>query len=305
MAQAPEREYAEAGKILFSLESLELTGEDRLEVSGRWFGVRGRRFVRPTLTILGDGRNSRFLADLEHKPWSAEDGEAWTAAFPVELGGQRARELELAVAPDIAVALPLPSPLAGDGDGADEAKGNGTGAREVADQKLRPATSAAVPRGIPAGHELDVLRKRLEEQRRHVAQLHAELERAGVTKAEMTSALTRRDAAVRKFDAVVRERDEAQSAREDAVRDRDDAMRRRDRMTGALDEAIARSELAVHEADEARRERDGALRERQSMVKALNRLRAERDEAVARRNAALKRIGNVQDAANAQLAQLR
>src|SRR5918996_4261697 len=44
--------------------------DDRLEVSGRWYGLRGHRFVRPALTVEvdddGDERR-RMLADLEHK----------------------------------------------------------------------------------------------------------------------------------------------------------------------------------------------------------------------------------------------
>ena len=77
MAQALERASGDTDQILFELESLELTAVDRLEVSGRWYGVRGRRFVRPTLTLLGGGTEPRHrsLADLDHKPWSAEDGE--------------------------------------------------------------------------------------------------------------------------------------------------------------------------------------------------------------------------------------
>lgn len=67
--------------------------------------MRGRRFVRPTLTISHRGAEVRALADLEHKPWAAEDGEVWMAAFSVEEGLRGAREIELAVAPDIAVEL--------------------------------------------------------------------------------------------------------------------------------------------------------------------------------------------------------
>jgi hypothetical protein len=47
----------------------------------------------------------RALADLEHKPWAAEDGEVWTAAFSVDEGLDGARAIELSVAPDIAVHL--------------------------------------------------------------------------------------------------------------------------------------------------------------------------------------------------------
>jgi hypothetical protein len=305
MARAPEAEYVEADQVMFALESLELTGEDRLEVSGRWFGVRGRRFVRPTLTLLGAEARPRWLADLEHKPWSAEDGETWTAAFDVQLDGRAASELELAVAPDIAVTIPGP-------DRPRKRRRNGAGNTPAASTRdgeavmaARPASAAGGPQPAARRRELDALRKRLDEQRRHVAELRGELERAGVTKAEMTSALTRRDAAVRKLDALVRERDEAIESRDEAIRARDEALRRREQTVGAIDEAVARRELAIHEAEEARRERDGALRERHSMVRALERMRTERDQAVARRKEALSKLDQVQKSANAQLAQLR
>jgi uncharacterized protein YukE len=86
-------------------------------VAGRWFGVRGRRFVRPTLTLVHKGAAVRALADLEHKPWAAEDGEVWTAAFALDESLDGAREIELSVAPDIIVELrPKGKKLARPGD---------------------------------------------------------------------------------------------------------------------------------------------------------------------------------------------
>jgi hypothetical protein len=78
-------------------------------VRGRWYGVRGRRFVRPSLILAADGGDSRrVLAELDDKPWAAEDGEPWRATF--RLGGELPDgRLELTVAPDITVTLrPVP-----------------------------------------------------------------------------------------------------------------------------------------------------------------------------------------------------
>ena len=63
--------------------------------------------MRPALTVIVDGRPVRLLADLEHKPWAAEDGEPWMAEFPFEFEGAEIQEVELTVAPDITVVLPL------------------------------------------------------------------------------------------------------------------------------------------------------------------------------------------------------
>src|SRR5436309_8604741 len=88
-------------QLSFELDGFGWTGEERLEVTGRWFGVRGRRFVRPTLTLRAAGRRRRMIALLEHKPWAADDEAAWIAAFtwrgpPEDIAGAR-----LEVAPDV------------------------------------------------------------------------------------------------------------------------------------------------------------------------------------------------------------
>src|SRR5689334_14511281 len=67
----------------FDLARFEWTAPDRLEVAGHWLGVRGLRFMRPTLEVYtADGERHRLLALLDHKPWEAEAGREWVAAFP-------------------------------------------------------------------------------------------------------------------------------------------------------------------------------------------------------------------------------
>jgi hypothetical protein len=93
-------------RITFELDHLGMDA-GRLLVSGRWYGVRGRRFVRPTLilTLRSDGSERRALADLDHKPWAAEDGELWISAFRIPVALEETASLELSVAPDVAVEL--------------------------------------------------------------------------------------------------------------------------------------------------------------------------------------------------------
>ncbi|HET9125247.1 MAG TPA: hypothetical protein VFN65_10220 [Solirubrobacteraceae bacterium] len=70
--------------------------------------MRGHRFVRPALILATrEGIERRLLAELDDKPWAAEDGRSWRAAFALEAGGAltRADRLELSVAPDVNVAL--------------------------------------------------------------------------------------------------------------------------------------------------------------------------------------------------------
>src|SRR3954469_25574533 len=59
-----------ASDVAFDVERFEWTAIDRLEVRGRWTGVRGRRFMRPSLSVvIGRGRR-RLIALLDHKPWA-------------------------------------------------------------------------------------------------------------------------------------------------------------------------------------------------------------------------------------------
>ena len=94
--------------VEFALDSFEV-GDGRLVVAGRWYGVTGRRFMRPVLQAHGQ---RRLIALLDHKPWSADEGAPWLAAFPDD-GYAGASRLQ--VAPDIAVELPAAGPGAGDG----------------------------------------------------------------------------------------------------------------------------------------------------------------------------------------------
>src|SRR3954452_11706630 len=95
-------------QLAFELESFEWRADDRLEITGRWYGVRGLRFVRPTLHARANGRRRRMIALLDHKPWPAEDGRAWTAAFAWRGEHHAITSARLEVAPDIVLELPPP-----------------------------------------------------------------------------------------------------------------------------------------------------------------------------------------------------
>src|SRR6476661_1162816 len=94
--------------VTFEVDRFEWVDGDRLEVSGRWYGLRGHRFVRPVLVVQAADEQRRLLAVLDHKPWAAEDGDEWIAAFPWEGEPLEVTAAELAVAPSLAVDLPVP-----------------------------------------------------------------------------------------------------------------------------------------------------------------------------------------------------
>jgi hypothetical protein len=265
----------------FELERLERVGE-RLELSGRWFGVRGRRFFRPTLTVAHGGERVRALADLEHKPWAAEEGEAWTAAFPWRddppwVGGAQA---QLSVAPDIAVALPdkLPAgrrtperlrPLAADqivdggpwraGAGAAEApKRRRPSELEKTREQLRTAEQAL----DTAREELGGLREELEASRSSAqatdSVVRAARDEVVGTRAELAeaeTALTARDREMaelrRLLAAAERERDEALAGRDAITAERERADAERDAVSAERDAVAAERDAVAARAQEA------------------------------------------------------
>src|SRR5918998_3860675 len=105
MARDDAEELASAAPgVAFELERFEWVADDRLELVGRWTGLRGHRFLRPTLDVVVNGERRRMLADLEHKPWAPEEGEDWVAAFRWRGEPARFDEAELTVTPELAVA---------------------------------------------------------------------------------------------------------------------------------------------------------------------------------------------------------
>ena len=111
--------------VAFEVESFGWAASGRLEVTGRWFGLRGHRFMRPALMVETTDQRRRLLALLEHKPWAADGGELWIAAFawdgePVEL-----TTAELSVAPSVAIELPSPRMPGGRARGAKSRSGSG------------------------------------------------------------------------------------------------------------------------------------------------------------------------------------
>ena len=258
----------------FAVERFEVAGDACLEVHGRWFGVRGRRFMRPALTAVTDGRKQRLLALLDHKPWIAEEGEAWLAAFPWSADPAELRETELTVAPDLTVPLPPPS----------------SPARRRRPRRVgSPHTAAGGTQAKPKGRRADP--RGAGDPGPPDGPFHAEHE----------AALRERFEALAELDAVKRDRDrlsndlaEALAACDKAVAERYDAIEaevtlriadlraeaERERAAAGLAAQTARERDAARTArDEATRERDRAGAERDAARQERNRMLADRDKA--------------------------
>jgi hypothetical protein len=312
-----------AERVAFELDRFDSRAGNRLEVSGRWFGVRGRRFVRPTLTLFTDEGAFRALADLEHKPWAPEEGTRWEAAFPWD-GGAEVLEAELAVAPDVTIALPPPG-------------ASRKGKRGPRDPATEPAPEPKRSRGTAARparrNELDGLRDELAASRREAERLRQQIDalrgQADAARAASSDGASALEAARREAEAANGRRDDALAAldrestareaaraelqnahdareaatgaRDQALAERDQALAGRDQALAALEEERQRRERATREQDVARRASgediarreqaqlalEHALTERDQLQQALEQAHRERDEAISSRGAAL------------------
>jgi hypothetical protein len=243
--------------------------DGRLEVTGRWYGIRGRRFLRPTLDVEVDGSPRRMLAVLEHKPWAADDGEEWVAAFEWNGDPVALAVAELAVAPELSVVLPPP-----------------TGAPAKKARRAKPAgerLAAAPPRAqaleaalAEAQAEVSVLRDRL-----------AAEQKAWQQRVEEVEALRDESDAARS--AAEAERDEAAAARDAAVSERDELISTRDAAIEERDAALAAADAARADAEKATAERDKAVRAKTALETELAATARARDKARAERNEWLTR----------------
>jgi len=294
----------------FELDRFQWSGDDRLEVEGRWFGVRGRRFVRPVLTVRVGGGRRRLLALLEHKPWNADEGATWIAAFPwdgphddvgegelevgaltVDLpppGGKRTRERHKAEHP---APIHNPGSKASMAERAEKAE-----AAKAAPKVVAPPEPTGEPVLRAAGEsrqqlerdlataraELGRLRARHEEELREArTEARAATERAESLESRADESGTRADQLA---DEASRLREELERVRESQgdqltrmgaseAEARAEAARERERAGEAAGEA-ERLRVAAAETDRLQDERDGT-------VQALEELREKHEEALA------------------------
>jgi hypothetical protein len=268
----------------FEVERFEWTAGDRLELAGRWFHVRGRRFLRPTLDVEVDGRIRRLLATLEHKPWASEEGEEWQAAFTWDGEVADIDAAQLTVGPDLAVQLGPPAASDGLQSRRRKAVGPELGAARA---EVKQARAELERERDGRRAEADDLRERLagaEETARSLrATLHGTQEQASVAQA----------AAERGREELERERDAALAQRSEIAGELEEARRERDAARGRLRSTESELDALARVRDEGREERNrwlsrarDAAAERDAALAARDAAVAERDAAVAQRDAA-------------------
>ena len=278
--------------VTFEVERFEWVDGDRLEVTGRWYGLRGHRFVRPVLVVQAADEQRRMLAVLDHKPWAAEDGDEWIAAFPWEGEPLELTAAELAVAPSLAVDLPVPRVPGQRGTAPAGSEGPLHARRGSVEPKAKPKprrkpAAAAPPDPPPASpapaesvtpEEVAALRAQLASEQASVRRLAAQLEEAHQGLAAARAAADDHDALAGERDAAIAARDEA---RANANLDHDAIIEERD-------QAVHERAAALYARDEAFDERAAANFERKNAIVERDAAFAERDRAIEAHRAAVR-----------------
>jgi hypothetical protein len=303
MPTIADRTLLEAsGGAALQLERFSWT-DGTLEVSGHWSGVRGQRFMRPTLTAHGPDGRRRMLAVLDHKPWSPNGGAPWLAVFPCPEPPAPTATFDLAVGAGLSIALPTPqapgaaAPEAATPEGATAAVRFAREERAVepADprdaelrrlQGERDAAATALQaaqaqvKALTRGRDEAVAARTLLEQERDA--LAGELERLRNTGDRHTSerdeAVTARLEAERARESTLAERDAAVAAAEAMRRERDSAVARMDLLRSERDGAATRAEAIRAERQELRMALDAATGERNRLVRQRDEARERREE---------------------------
>jgi hypothetical protein len=282
MAGALERPASRAG-VTFELERCDVE-DGHVVVTGRWYGVRGMRFMRPTL-VVGD---RQALATLEHKPWAPGHDELWTAAFLWPDAALEVEEAALSVAPSVMVPLvgDAPAPLAREPAPPEPAPTGAAPPTPAPTASLAadapgpdPAAPAPPPEPRVEADERAVLRRELAEARQIARDRDArcrELEEIlDRERGVVTAATAVRDELEQARAAAERDGERAAAQRDEAVKDREAAVRTRRRMEEQRDEAVGDRDAAIGERDAALAQRDEARAQRDEVLLAHRALERE------------------------------
>jgi hypothetical protein len=158
-----------ARELSFQLERFEWVASDRLELAGRWAGLRGRRIAPPVLAFDADGERHRLRA----MPGGQLD-ERWRATFAWDGGPVEIERAELEVGRSLVVDLPRPR------------------RRKSADRPAEPLEeqlAAAQDDAATARAELKIVQEELGQLREDISAAAEETEKALAAEREVSAGL--------------------------------------------------------------------------------------------------------------------
>jgi hypothetical protein len=305
---------------VLEIERFEWTAPDRIEIAGTWSGLRGHRFIRPTLALKGgEDEPKRLLALLEHKPWPADDGADWIAAFPWEGPIVKFGSAELSLGTGFDLTLPPPRMRPGKPRRFRQRVAARDAARDIAPDapradgpgvvtepapkapKPKPANPKPKPAKAPPAPNLapDLERVRGERddalERARVLRGELEAERHSRERAVADARALERDAATRMLAeggelraSVERQREMAFAARDEAIQVREAAIEAHQKAEAERAEAVRARKLADRERDKALAERDRATKDRDRAIETREQALRERDRSRDERDLSLQ-----------------
>jgi hypothetical protein len=233
-----------ARELTFQLERFEWIASDRLELAGRWNGLRGRRIAPPVLAFEADGRRHRLRA----MPGGQLD-ERWRATFAWDGPAIDIERAELEVGRSLVVDLPRPR------------------RRSSADRPAEPLEE----RLAAAEAEADAAREELARLREDLSTAAEETEQA-LTAAREAEAALREEAAglkteLERTQGLLEQRESQLGAtRAGLERERSDLRELRDRLDEAESELARERERLTDAGEELEREREESRRLRERVA---------------------------------------
>jgi hypothetical protein len=270
--------------------------------------------MRPTLVLKGESEPKRLLATLEHKPWSADEGEEWIAAFTWQGDIVKFESAEMNVGSGIDLELPPPRMRPGkprrfrqrvvarDASRAQdvpERRPSGIVSDAPAVVEEEPEPTQALP-GQPEPTQALPPEPAEPEVDRHAEEATAARAEADRLRKQRDELRRGRDQALEKLRTVRGELEGERQSREKAVADaRADEREKAERMLaegGELRAAVERQrEIAYHERDQATKARDEAVaardkacRERDAALAEAKEAKHQRKDAFAERDRAIR-----------------
>jgi hypothetical protein len=273
-----------AAPARFELQQFEVIDGDRCDVRGRWLGVRGRRFLRPTLTMTVDGRSRRLLADLAGKPWAVEEGGSWHASFPGAPAGAELNTAELSVAPDLTVALQSRRPTRSRAAPAPAPPASEPAPPIAVKAPAPPAPTPSPPQPRSRADAGERFRRELVDARTEQRRLQSQVDHLRLEKADATRRI---EELIVQADELTQEIGAGARARDQLAADLQEQRDRLERLGAKHDEALLLLDEMTARRDAARNDYNEVVRRLQTTEAALQRTRAERDRAIGDCDAAI------------------